>query len=143
VVNNGQISQVVDSVSGETVTYQYDALKRLTSASSAAWNQAYQYDGFGSLTAKGAASIPVDATTNRLSNAFYDANGNMTSGSGVTLTYDEANRVASATPLSGGTEYYTYAPDGKRIFEVKADGTEEWTLYGARGEKLGVYGVNQ
>ena len=33
--NNGQITQLVDSVSGETVTYQYDSLKRLTSASAA------------------------------------------------------------------------------------------------------------
>jgi YD repeat-containing protein len=98
--NNGQITQMVDTVSGETISYQYDALKRLTSASStAAWNQTYQYDGFGNLTAKAAAPIPVDAATNRLSNAFYDANGNMTWGSGVTLTYDEANRVASAVTV--------------------------------------------
>src|SRR6202030_2873584 len=32
--NNGQIAGVVDSLSGETIGYQYDALKRLTSASS-------------------------------------------------------------------------------------------------------------
>jgi len=32
--NNGQVSQVVDGVSGETIAYQYDALKRLVSASS-------------------------------------------------------------------------------------------------------------
>jgi YD repeat-containing protein len=38
--NNGQITGVVDGVSGETITYQYDALKRLSSASStAAWTQ--------------------------------------------------------------------------------------------------------
>jgi YD repeat-containing protein len=67
----------------------------------------------------------------------------MTSGSGVALTYDEANRITSATLVSGGTEYYSYAPDGKRIYRLRVDGTEEWTLYGAMGEKLGVYGVNQ
>ena len=58
--NNGQITQAVDALSGETIAYQYDALKRLTSASSApingstptAWTQTYQYDGFGNLTAK-------------------------------------------------------------------------------------------
>ena len=51
--NNGQITQVVDTLSGETISYQYDALKRLTSAAStAAWTQTYQYDGFGNLTAK-------------------------------------------------------------------------------------------
>jgi hypothetical protein len=31
--NNGQITQAVDTVSGETIVYQYDRLKRLVSAS--------------------------------------------------------------------------------------------------------------
>ena len=30
--NNGQITQATDGVSGETIAYQYDALRRLTSA---------------------------------------------------------------------------------------------------------------
>jgi RHS repeat-associated protein len=87
-------------------------------------------------------SIGVNATTNRLSSASYDANGNMTSGAGGTLGYDEANRMVSFAPVSGGTEYYAYAPDNKRIYRLKADGvTEELTLYGARGEKVGVYSI--
>jgi len=53
--NNGQITQAVDTLSGETIGYQYDALKRLTSATStptsgsstAPWTQTFQYDGFG------------------------------------------------------------------------------------------------
>ena len=78
--------------------------------------------------------------SNQLSNAFYDANGNMTSGAGVTMAYDVANRVKSASPASGGTEYYGYSADNKRVWRLKADGvTEEWTLYRARGERLGVY----
>ena len=56
-----------------------------------------QYDGFGNLTAKvlngATTSIPVNGATNQLSNAGYDANGNMTSGAGATLVYDEANRI--------------------------------------------------
>ena len=147
--NNGQIAQMVDSLSGETVTYQYDALKRLVSACSSLNNCGtaptnFQYDGFGNLTSKTLAGvtsgIPVNAGTNQLSNAFYDANGNMTSGSGVTMAYDVANRVKSASPTSGGTEYYGYSADNKRVWRLKADGvTEEWTLYGVRGERLGVY----
>jgi RHS repeat-associated protein len=58
------------------------------------------------------------------------------------MTYDESNRLDSVTPISGGTEYYTYAPDNKRIGILKADDyTEEWTLYGARGERVGVYSL--
>jgi RHS repeat-associated protein len=60
----------------------------------------------------------------------------MTSGAGLTMGYDEANRIGSASPTSGGTEYYGYAPDNNRVYRLKADGTEGWTFYGARGEKL-------
>ena len=147
--NNGQITQMADSFTGETVTYQYDALKRLVSACSSLNNcgtapTSFQYDGFGNLTSKTLAGvtsgIPVNAGTNQLSNAYYDANGNMTSGAGVTMAYDVANRVKSASPASGGTEYYGYSADNKRVWRLKADGvTEEWTLYGVRGERLGVY----
>jgi RHS repeat-associated protein len=136
------------------ITYQYDGLKRLISAASAqtgssppaAWTETMQYDGLGNLTAKvlngTATSIPVNGATNRLSNAYYDANGNMTSGAGATLGYDEANRIVSATEYSGGTEYSAYAPDGKRMFRMEADGvTQEWTFWGARGEKLGTFAM--
>jgi len=159
--NNGQITQAVDSLSGETIAYQYDALKRLTSATSTAntgssttpWTQTFQYDGFGNLNQKVltvgsgspvTTSIPVTAATNRLTNAYYDANGNMTSGGGATLTYDEANRISSSSVSSGGTEYYGYAPDNKRVYRFGPDGsingmTEHIIFYGAQGEKLGVF----
>ena len=157
--NNGQITQAVDTLSGETIAYQYDALKRLTSSSSTPntgssttpWTQTFQYDGFGNLDQKVltvgsgspvTTSIPVTAATNRLTNASYDANGNMTSGGGATMAYDEANRIAAASETSGGTEYYGYAPDNKRIYRMAANGTEQWTFYGAQGEKLGVYTIS-
>ena len=127
--NNGQIAQVVDSISGETIVYQYDSLKRLTSAASvpntgspvAAWTQTFQYDGFGNQTAQvlngTTTALPVNAATNQLSGASYDANGNMTSGVGATFTFDVGNRILSAAEVSGGVEYYGYAPDNKRIYK--------------------------
>ena len=139
---------MTDAISGETVTYQYDALKRLTGATStaAANSQAYGYDGFGNLVSKAlgavaAVAIPVNAGSNQLSNAGYDLNGNTNSGSGATLTCDVANRVTSSQTVGGGSvkEYYGYGPDNKRVWRMKTDGTEEWTMYGARGEKIGVY----
>ena len=95
-------------------------------------------------------SIPVTAATNRLTNAHYDANGNMTSGGGATLTYDEANRISSSSVSSGGTEYYGYAPDApdnKRVYRFGPDGlvngmTEHLNFYGAYGEKLGVFWID-
>ena len=92
--NNGQITQATDSISGETIGYQYDALKRLTSASSTPtsgstttpWTQTFQYDGFGNLTAKvlngTTTTIGVNPATNQLSSAYYDANGKYDVGSG-------------------------------------------------------------
>ena len=95
--NNGQITQAVDTMSGETISYTYDSLKRLTYASSApisgsspaAWNQAFTYDGFGNLTGKslngGSNLLPgVNATNNQLSGSSYDLNGNMLTGVGAT-----------------------------------------------------------
>ena len=83
--------------------------------------------------------IAVNGLTNQLSNANYDLNGNMTSGVGATLTYDSSNRMLSAAEVSGGTEYYGYSPDNKRMYRLTASGTEEWTFYGGYGEKLGVF----
>ena len=59
--DNGQIQHVNDTMSGETIVYTYDSLRRLTQAASTpnagstppAWTQQFQYDGFGNLTAKG------------------------------------------------------------------------------------------
>jgi hypothetical protein len=42
-----------------------------------------------------------------------------------------------------GAETYEYAADNKRIHRVvSSGGVDEWTFYGAKGEKLGVYQVS-
>ena len=150
--NNGQITQATDTMSGETISYTYDSLKRLTEASSTpisgstptAWTQNYAYDGFGNMTSVKlngvtTTSYTVDPATNRFTSS-YDANGNSLSVMGATLTYDEANRVKSASPTSGGTAYYGYAPDNKRIYSAVpgySSMLEGWTFFGAYGERLG------
>jgi RHS repeat-associated protein len=153
--NNGQITQAVDTFSGETIVYQYDLLKRLVSASatptsgstSAPWTETFQYDGFGNLTAKvldgTSTPIPVNAATNQLTNAYYDCQRQHDIGGGSEFHYDASNRIASETGVSGG--YYTneYAPDNKRIHQTPSSGTDEWIFYGANGEKLGVYSIGQ
>ena len=52
--NNGRISQSKDYVTGEEVTYTYDALNRLSRAETtdAAWGNQYAYDGWGNLLSK-------------------------------------------------------------------------------------------
>jgi hypothetical protein len=71
--NDGRITQMTDAISGETVVYQYDSLKRLTSAETTGpqWGQSFSYDGFGNLLSsvatKGSAPAPLDANVdNRL-----------------------------------------------------------------------------
>ncbi len=142
---------MVDHGSGEEVTYQYDSLQRLISAMTTgpAWGQSFTYDGFGNRTGatvtQGTApssSMVYDAATNRIHNGSYDANGNMLNVQGATLTYDVDNRVVSAT-TSGATEYYSYTPDNKRIWKLKANGTVELYFYGISGQKLGTYNVSR
>ena len=114
--NNSQIASQTDNLSGEQITYQYDVLKRLYSASASAWSQTFTYDGFGNLTDKigtGAAPTnhsPVNAATNQLTGYSYDANGNLiTTGFG----WDRENRMSYAN--AGGAQY-AYDSANKRIW---------------------------
>lgn len=101
--NNGQISSQV--VSGETISYQYDSLKRLISASSSAgWADSYGYDSFGNLLSMTptAGSPPqlsqaVNPANNQIVGQTYDANGNeLSAPAGGSLTYDSENRMVGA-----------------------------------------------
>src|ERR1035438_2115950 len=91
--NNGKITSQTDNLSGETVTYQYDSLNRLLSASSSqSWSETYGFDAFGNLLSKtptgGAPTLSqsVDPTTNRIAGQNYDGNGNQLSSPLGTLT---------------------------------------------------------
>jgi RHS repeat-associated protein len=129
--NDGKILSQKNWLTGEDVTYQYDQLERLISASTtnnSSWGLSWSYDGFGNRLAQtvtqGAGptnTVLVDGNTNRISSAgySYDANGNMTlmpKGSGsMTLDYDYGNRMTKATHPDGA-EDYRYAPDNRRIW---------------------------
>jgi RHS repeat-associated protein len=139
-LNNGQISS--STVNSTTTSYAYDALKRLSSTTvNGTLSQSYTYDGFGNMTSKQGAGLnftnTVNQNTNQLAGYCYDADGNMLGASCATpsYAYDVANRMVSAQTSSGGTEYYQYGADNKRI--AKAAGTGEAIyMYGAHGEKL-------
>ena len=80
--NNGQISSVVGGYGRDGVSYQYDKLKRLISASSTVgWSQSYTYDGFGNMTHKsGSFNVLTNPATNQMIGFNYDANGNLIPG---------------------------------------------------------------
>ena len=151
--DNGQVASSTDAVTGETITYQYDSLKRLVNAYNAAvppvnaahWSDAYTYDGFGNLTGmtgSGGApslSVSVNPATNQVTptNVLYDSNGNVTQfspmGSLMTLGYDVVNRMASVN----STNAYAYSSANQRVyFRNSAAGTETLYVYGTGGKKL-------
>ena len=84
-------------------------------------------------------SIAVNGATNQLSSAFYDANGNMTSGVGATISYTEDNRMLAAAETSGATEGYWYAPDGKRVWRQRPDYSHDFYFWGAHGELVATF----
>jgi len=144
--NNGKINSQTDNISGETVTYQYDSLNRLSAANGSGWNQNFGYDGFGNLVSKTgsnspALSIAIDAPTNHVVGQSYDFNGNQASTPtlGASLSYDPENRLLTAPGVR-----YAYDTQNKRIWKGTFDGngylTGQWLyFYGIDGQKLGTY----
>jgi len=137
--NNGKISSQTDVLSGEQITYTYDALNRLASAvtsdnsSVTQWGQSYTFDGFGNLTdqnvIKGSAPtmhVVYNASTNRQTTDTADLNGNIGSG----YSYDIENRLLKA---GTGMPQYGYDAGNKRIardteFTFWA-GNQKWETY--------------
>ena len=147
--NNGQISVLHDYLAGQTISYGYDSLKRLTTASAAsagsAWSQAYTFDGFGNLTAKTGTlpqAVNTDPATNQIANGCYDKYGNVSSiaftscGGGNLYTYDVANRIVNGTGPTLPGDRYLYNAQNKRIAIVQQSGQEQLIFYGPGGQKM-------
>ena len=139
--NNGKIMQTQDNITGEQISYTYDALLRLASATATDWGQSYTYDGFGSLTdqtlTQGSGPdvhVTVNPATNQLTSGghTYDANGNDTS----LGSYDNENHMVTA-----GSAKYGYAPDGKRVWKAPDTNAahEEFYFLTPGGQRLGIY----
>ena len=143
--NNGKITSQTDNISAETVTYQYDSLNRLLSASSSqSWSETYGFDAFGNLLSKtptgGAPTLSqsVNVANNQIVGQTYDSNGNQISSPLGSLTYDAENRVATAP---GGVQY-AYDSRNKRIWRGTLSGgvlSQQVYFYGMDGQKLGTY----
>ena len=138
--NNGQITSTDDERLGYSIGYQYDALKRLT-ATTGTQSQAFQYDGFGNLTAK---SVPagstepvfpgVNSAKNQLVGATYDLNGNVTALNNFGLGYDIENRMVSTT---SGTSVETFKYDAANHRVESINGSADYVyFYGPNGQLL-------
>ena len=118
------------------MTYVYDGLNRLTSASTTAasstsFAQTYTYSKLGNITNKSDVGAYTYAETNYANphavtsvgdtTYTYDNNGNVTAIGSLDYTWDWRNRLASAERSGGGITTYGYDHGGQRVF--KATGT--------------------
>jgi RHS repeat-associated protein len=148
--NNGRVTSVKDWVSGEEVTYQYDALQRLSHAETVGpqWGLTFSYDGFGNLmdrvVTKGSGPggpVGVDPGTNRLIGGQYDANGNfMSVAAGGYYGYDVENRL-TVDNGSGGVQY-GYDPANRRVYRWQDQVSEEVYFSGIEGKRLATYQID-
>lgn len=129
---------------GQTTTFGYDALDRLTSASGA-YTATYSYSPDGNLLNKSEGGVStslgyppdnspaptvrphaaVTVTVGGTQQTYnYDANGNLTHRPGQTLSYDAEHRLIGVSgPV---TATYSYDGDGQLVRRDTAEGT---TLY--------------
>ena len=138
--NNGNVGNIYDAtVAGNAGDqhFAYDDLDRLTlangpyGASGANASLTYQYDEIGNLTlnsqlsaapyvypASGASSVRPHAVSTAGANSYaYDNNGNLLTGAGRTLTWNQENKPL--TIVQGGTTTtFVYDGDGGRAKKV-------------------------
>jgi RHS repeat-associated protein len=138
--NNGKISSTSNAISGETVSYTYDSLNRLYTASGCTqsggcnqqqleWGEQYGFDSFGNLKSKTVTagqgpslSQVVSPVNNQISGYPYDANGNTTAtyigNETYNLVYDAENRLTLAGLSSNSDDFveYFYDAQNRRIF---------------------------
>jgi len=154
--NNGRIVGSVDGVTGESTTYTYDALNRLSSATaSGMWSESYSYDGFGNLTGKsGTGGAPSMGANYNAQNqqvgggAAYDANGNQTTANNTINGFTVENRIKNQTstvwpyPIAE----YAYDPHGRRVMkrtdpdpdnlDTGSSPSWQYNFYGITGQRL-------
>jgi RHS repeat-associated protein len=125
--------------------YKYDSMSRLRKAVTGAQVNLYQYDRWGNLLASPAAASPL---TNRLTEAAYDALGNMTQWRGYQYEFDELNRMMYLVAAQS-ERMYIYNADDERIGAVDnrvppstpdgpAGRKESWTIRGTGNQVVRV-----
>jgi YD repeat-containing protein len=136
--NRTVLAEALAQVGGGTTTnnfsYSYDRLYRLTGDGT----RSYSYDPVGnrlSLTQGGTTSYAYDRTDRILAagstSYTVDADGNLTARGSDTFSYDQANRMTSAT-VTGTATTSVYDGDGKRVSQTTGGVTTNY-----------VYDVNQ
>ena len=125
-----------DATQSLSESFGYDSLNRVTSAIVAGGPaKTFAYDSIGNITAKsdvGTYTYPlpgaarphaVTQVTGSLNATYtYDANGNLVSGAGRTVTYASFNLPTQITRGAVAVSF-TYGPEHQRITQVSPDST--------------------
>ena len=127
----GNLKARTDSVAGVTESFVYDPLNRLTSASKGAVSTTVAYDSIGNISNKsdvgtytyGARPHAVTQVAGALNASYaYDANGNLMSGAGRTVTYTSYNLPTQITQGTNSVSFL-YDADHTRVRQTSASGT--------------------
>jgi len=119
----GNVTRINDVKNGEDVSFTYDTLDRLISASGA-YTTTYAYDAIGNITSFEGQVYTYTARPHAVaqaeSNSYgNDANGNMTTrtvGSGnYALTYNAENRLTEVAKNGDLIATFVYDGDGNRV----------------------------
>jgi YD repeat-containing protein len=115
--------------------FEYDELNRLSASTIAGYApQTFTYDSIGNIKSKtgvGSYTYP-DAGAKRphavsnipgIGSFEYDANGNMTSGAGRTVTWNSFDMPMSITKTGSDTSTFYYGADHERVKQVRSGGT--------------------
>jgi len=146
---NGDVLKYVDSLNG-TWTNTYDDMNRLHTATQAAGvgplgsgggTMSWTYDRFGNRWSQAQTGVTTQqfnftGGNNRINGYTYDAVGNLLYDGVHTYTYDDENRILTATLIGGGTETYSYDADGRRIRKTNGTTPEEY-VYDKDGNQIG------
>lgn len=140
----GNVTSRSDTQTGFAEEFQYDELSRLTAANVTLFkgaapktgvapaNLTLTYDALGNIRTKsdvgtyGYATTPHAVSTAGPYSYKYDANGNMTSGAGRTITWTLFDKPQRIDMTGGAFSEFTYGPDHDRI---KQRSNVETTIY--------------
>ncbi|VAW78008.1 Rhs family protein [hydrothermal vent metagenome] len=122
-------------------SFIYDVLDRLDIASGEYGSIDYGYDGVGNRLSKNADTYSYENSSSLQTifgtetRAFaYDANGNTLQNGNLTFTYNQANRLASATDGAFNASY-TYNARGERVAK-SVDGVETHYIFNLSGKLI-------
>ena len=144
-----RVSAITNTAPGASNwTYGYDALDRLTSATSNAIIDGWTYDANGnrlSQTGTSASTYAIASGSNQITGITgalarsysYDAAGNTLSNSTETASYDDVGRLNTLTTSAGSTTF-VYNALGQMIEASGSSGTTLY-VYDRNGHLLGEY----